>query len=503
MPSQINPIQTPINTPKSETNNAPKNPSSTKDFNKLLKQTISKNDPKNKANKAQTTPKELPNHSTLKDTPKTQHSVSKKIPTHKEIPQDKEAPTLKDLLKHTENHDEAKPKHHEENLSPMILPNKSVQTPTSNPMKTPLTPPTDKKESKTLKDVQTLAKKHDLNISHIKTTTHQTSSKETPTKGSKHLSTNEQLSLKTTPKQALETPSPTTTNLSSVLQSLETKDLSLKDKSISSKKPVASLEKANLPSDEKPKKMPPLNESLQTHAIKRAKKPKVAKKKKPEKTPSLQKNQVQTTINAPKETPRMPPLTPLTPMLMGLNTHGVDFKTPLEKEEKTPPIDTKESIKENTKESSMIQNTQNAPTSDNKGITPKETIKHFSQQLKQEIQEYKPPMTKISMDLFPKELGKLEVTIQKVGKNLKVSVISNHHSLQTFLDNQQELKNSLSALGFEGVDLSFSQNHSKEQHSHKEQELTPLKESALKRYQENTNDDFNQPTTSLEITLYA
>ncbi len=198
--------------------------------------------------------------------------------------------------------------------------------------------------------------------------------------------------------------------------------------------------------------------------------------------------------------------------LIGANPPPNDnAPTPLEKEEKTKEVsDNKEKAKETSSNAQSAQNTQASDkTSDNKSIAPKETIKHFAQQLKQEIQEYKPPMSKISMDLFPKELGKVEVTIQKVGKNLKVSVISHNNSLQTFLDNQQDLKNSLNALGFEGVDLSFSQDSSKEQQApkdqpkepFKEQELTPLKENALKSYQENT--DHENKETSMQITLYA
>ncbi len=242
------------------------------------------------------------------------------------------------------------------------------------------------------------------------------------------------------------------------------------------------------------------------NAIKRDK---TLSKKKPEKTPIHAKTQT----TAPSATPENPPKIPLkTPPLMpliGANPPNDNAPTLLEKEEKTKEANEN---KEKTKESTnSAQNTQNAQasdkTSENKGTTPKETIKHFTQQLKQEIQEYKPPMSRISMDLFPKELGKVEVTIQKVGKNLKVSVISHNNSLQTFLDNQQDLKNSLNALGFEGVDLSFSQDSSKEQEKEpsrepfKEQELTPLKENALKSYQENT-DNKNQET-SMQITLYA
>ncbi len=241
------------------------------------------------------------------------------------------------------------------------------------------------------------------------------------------------------------------------------------------------------------------------NAIKRDK---TLSKKKPEKTPIHAKTQTTAPSTTPKNPPKIPLKTlPLMP-LIGANPPNDNAPTPLEKEEKTKEAsENKEKTKEST---NSAQNTQNAQSSDkasDKSVTPKETIKHFTQQLKQEIQEYKPPMSRISMDLFPKELGKVEVTIQKVGKNLKVSVISHNNSLQTFLDNQQDLKNSLNALGFEGVDLSFSQDSSKEQEKEpfkepfKEQELTPLKENALKSYQENTDNE-NQET-SMQITLYA
>ncbi|GAA6980292.1 hypothetical protein HpCHC53_12820 [Helicobacter pylori] len=243
------------------------------------------------------------------------------------------------------------------------------------------------------------------------------------------------------------------------------------------------------------------------NAIKRDK---TLSKKKSEKTPTKTQTTAQavTPENAPKIPLKTPPLMPL----IGANPPNDNAPTLLEKEEKTKEVSDKEKTKESTNSAQNAQNAQASDkTSENKSIAPKETIKHFTQQLKQEIQEYKPPMSRISMDLFPKELGKVEVTIQKVGKNLKVSVISHNNSLQTFLDNQQDLKNSLNALGFEGVDLSFSQDSSKEQpkeqpkeplrESFKEQESTPLKENALKSYQENTDNENKE--TSMQITLYA
>ncbi len=515
MPSPVNPIHTNANALNSgakneDTKNAPK--SASKDFSKILNQKISKD---------KTASKEDPN--ALKDTPKDAKEDAKaleKTPTlnhqHAQNPaKDQQAPTLKDWLNHkkttaphetqhetheanetnpktpneTLNKNEKKPNGVTSNAHQTNLPNKNPLTPTNhanNAIKNPTVPTHNAKDPKTLKDIQTLSQKHDLNANNIQAAT--TPENKNPLNASDHLA------LKTTQTPTNHTlaknDAKNTANLSSVLQSLE-------------KKEPQNKEHANPQNNEK--KTPPLKEALQMNAIKRDK---TLSKKKSEKT----QTKAQTTApsitpeNAPKIPLKTPPLMPL----IGANPPPNDnIPTPLEKEETTKEAsDNKEKTKESSNSAQNAQNAQASDkTSENKSTAPKETIKHFTQQLKQEIQEYKPPMSKISMDLFPKELGKVEVIIQKVGKNLKVSVISHNNSLQTFLDNQQDLKNSLNALGFEGVDLSFSQNSSKEQPKEqlrepfKEQESTPLKESALKSYQENT--DHENQETSMQITLYA
>ncbi|EJB56126.1 flagellar hook-length control protein [Helicobacter pylori Hp H-29] len=516
MPSPVNPLHTNANALNSgaknevkDAKNAPKSVS--KDFSKILNQKISKD---------KTAPKELPNHSALKDA-----KALEKTPTlphqHAQNPaKDQQAPTLKDWLNHktaphksqheaqhetheanetdpknpneTLNKNEKKPNEVASNAHQTNLPNKNPITPNraNNANKTPTTPTHNAKEPKTLKDIQTLSQKHDLNASNIQAAT--TPENKTP------LNASDQLALKATQTPINHTlaknDAKNTANLSSVLQSLE-------------KKEPQNKEHANPPNNEK--KTPPLKEALQMNAIKRDK---TLSKKKPEKTPIHAKTQATAPSATPENAPKIPLKTlPLMPLIGANPPPNNNAPTPLEKEETTKEVsDNKEKAKESNSSAQSAQNTPASDkTSDNKSIAPKETIRHFAQQLKQEIQEYKPPMSKISMDLFPKELGKVEVTIQKVGKNLKVSVISHNNSLQTFLDNQQDLKNSLNALGFEGVDLSFSQDSSKEQQApkdqpkepFKEQELTPLKENALKSYQENT--DHENQETSMQITLYA
>lgn len=510
MSSPINPIHTNANALNSgakneDTKNAPK--SASKDFSKILNQKISKDKtaPKENPNALKAVPKDAKEDAkTLEKTPTPHHQHAQNLA------KDQQAPTLKDWLNHkkttasheaqhethetnetnpktpneTLNKNEKKPNGVTSNAHQTNLASKNPITPNhaNNAIKNPTTPTHNAKESKTLKDIQTLSQKHDLNASNIQATT-PLEKKETP------LNASDQLALKTTQTPINNTlaknDAKNTANLSSILQSLEKKDPHNK-------------EHATPPNNEK--KTPPLKEALQMNAIKRDK---TLSKKKSEKT----QTKAQTTApsatpeNAPKLALKTPPLMPL----IGANPPNDNPPTPLEKEGTTKETsDNKEKTKESNNSAQSAQNAQASDkTSENKSVTPKETIKHFTQQLKQEIQEYKPPMSRISMDLFPKELGKVEVIIQKVGKNLKVSVISQNNSLQTFLDNQQDLKNSLNALGFEGVDLSFSQDSSKEQPKEpfKEQELTPLKENALKSYQENT--DHENKETSMQITLYA
>ncbi|GAA9317090.1 flagellar hook-length control protein FliK [Helicobacter pylori] len=518
MPSPINPIHTNANAlnsgAKNEgTKNAPKNAS--KDFSKILNQKISKD---------KTAPKESPNPNASKVTPKDAKedakALEKTLPHQhtQNLAKDQQAPTLKDWLNRPKTHptaphetqhetheanetnpktpnetlnkNEKKPNEVTSNTHQTNLPNKNPITPTNhanNAIKTPTAPTHNAKDPKTLKDIQTLSQKHDLNASNIQATA-PLEKKETPLNASDHLA------LKTTQAPINNTlaknDAKNTANLSSVLQSLE-------------KKEPPNKEHANPLNNEK--KTPPLKEALQMNAIKRDK---TLSKKKSEKTPT--KAQTTAPSITPENAPKIPLKTPPLMPLIGANPPPNDnAPTPLEKEETTKEAsDNKEKTKESNNSTQSAQNAQASDkTSENKSTAPKETIKHFTQQLKQEIQEYKPPMSRISMDLFPKELGKVEVIIQKVGKNLKVSVISHNNSLQTFLDNQQDLKNSLNALGFEGVDLSFSQNSSKEQPKEplrepfKEQESTPLKENALKSYQENTDNEHKE--TSMQITLYA
>lgn len=100
-------------------------------------------------------------------------------------------------------------------------------------------------------------------------------------------------------------------------------------------------------------------------------------------------------------------------------------------------------------------------------ITPKETLQHFSQDLKEAMANYKAPITKLSITLNPSNLGEVEVTLVQRGSNLHINFNSNTNAMNLFIQHQIEFKNSLVNMGFTGLEMNFSDQGKKEQNQSK------------------------------------
>jgi len=87
----------------------------------------------------------------------------------------------------------------------------------------------------------------------------------------------------------------------------------------------------------------------------------------------------------------------------------------------------------------------------------KQSVKHFATNLKEAVENYKPPVSKLSMELHPKELGKVEVTIVHRGDNLQIQINSNNTAIGFLHSQQQELRQNLINMGFTDVNMSFNQ----------------------------------------------
>lgn len=147
-------------------------------------------------------------------------------------------------------------------------------------------------------------------------------------------------------------------------------------------------------------------------------------------------------------------------------------------------------------------------------LSPRETFAHFSDKLREALQNYKPPITKISLELNPESLGSVELTITKIGDKINVQIGSNQNALQLFMQNMQDFKNQLNNVGFSEVTMdfkdtggnSFSQNNggnfsdSRQQNSHQQQKRN---ENGLQIYQqaEETNREISH--LDLSFSYYA
>lgn len=86
----------------------------------------------------------------------------------------------------------------------------------------------------------------------------------------------------------------------------------------------------------------------------------------------------------------------------------------------------------------------------------KETFRNFAQDFKEQMQTYKPPITRFNITLNPSNLGEVEVTLIQRGQNLHINFNTNTSTMNLFIQNQAEFKNSLVNMGFTGLEMNFS-----------------------------------------------
>ncbi|TLD81125.1 flagellar hook-length control protein FliK [Helicobacter trogontum] len=138
-----------------------------------------------------------------------------------------------------------------------------------------------------------------------------------------------------------------------------------------------------------------------------------------------------------------------------------------------------------------------------KNAMARETMRHFASQFKEEILNYKPPITRINLELNPANLGQVAMTISKKGKDLQVSITSNANVMTMFVQNAQELRQNLMQIGFNNLDLNFSthdgQGSNTEQNDSRDQNERGIKLQSIEEAEAQTQLG-NVPQT-LEVTL--
>ena len=109
----------------------------------------------------------------------------------------------------------------------------------------------------------------------------------------------------------------------------------------------------------------------------------------------------------------------------------------------------------------------------------KETLSNFSSTLKEQVQNYKAPITRFNITLNPLNLGEVEITMVNRGNNLHVNFSSTTATMNLFLQNQAEFKNSLVNMGFTELEMNFSDQNQRQE----------KREQAKNKYSSNQNDE--------------
>ncbi len=91
-------------------------------------------------------------------------------------------------------------------------------------------------------------------------------------------------------------------------------------------------------------------------------------------------------------------------------------------------------------------------------VDAKVTVRNFARTLQEQVENYKPPFTRMQISLDPKDLGSVDVTLVSRGNNLHIQVNSNPTAIGIMATQGNELKNQLVSMGFTDVQMQFNMN---------------------------------------------
>jgi len=126
----------------------------------------------------------------------------------------------------------------------------------------------------------------------------------------------------------------------------------------------------------------------------------------------------------------------------------------------------------------------------------KQLIQHTAMSMKEAVENYKPPFTRIKMQLNPQKFGEMDVTLIQRGNNVHININASTSALTLMMQNSHELKAALSAQGLGDASMNFS-SQQQQQGEQKRQEHAGLSYEEYQDYE----DEFNEVATALEVVV--
>lgn len=129
----------------------------------------------------------------------------------------------------------------------------------------------------------------------------------------------------------------------------------------------------------------------------------------------------------------------------------------------------------------------------------RQMMRYLSNEIKEAINDYKPPFVKLSVKLNPARLGEIDVSIVKRGDKVHVNLSSNTAALNLLQNQSNDLKVALNNAGLNDASMNFSHSNqgSKEQQQQQQQQNN---QHSTAKYQEMASLD-EDTVDSLELII--
>lgn len=136
----------------------------------------------------------------------------------------------------------------------------------------------------------------------------------------------------------------------------------------------------------------------------------------------------------------------------------------------------------------------------------KQMTKYLSADVKNAIEDYKAPFTRVKVQLNPQKLGEIDLTIVQRGKNLHINLSSNNAAINALAMNANDLKVQLQHNGIQNASLNFNNNNAQgdaqQQQQGQQNSQQQHKEQAGEEYNYfHAQEEHEEVVNSLEIVV--
>ncbi len=128
----------------------------------------------------------------------------------------------------------------------------------------------------------------------------------------------------------------------------------------------------------------------------------------------------------------------------------------------------------------------------------KQMVSHMATNLKEAVENYKPPFTRLTMQLNPAKLGEVDVTMIQRGNNVHINISSNNSAIAVLAQHSVELRNQLANNGLSHATMQFNTGGGEQQRQSQHQQNMA---EAYEKYAALEGEESHEALSSLEIII--